>query len=894
MFEKSLTDLIKGIRANPSGEPEFIAQCLAECRQELISIEPSVKQMAVLKLTYMQMLGHDVSWAAFHFVDVMSSTRFRAKRIGLLAASQTFHDGTDVLLLTTNLFRKAFASSNQHEASIAVGCLAKVATTDLARDLMGDVTNMLASSRPLLRKKAVLALYRLLQRLPEALVQAFPRLRERLDDPDPSVVACTVNVLTELATDNPKGYLGLAPALYKVLTTSTSNWTLIKVVKFLRQLVPHEPRLARKLVQPLTHLIDNTPAKSLQYECLYTVRCVAAASQEAHAPPLSPVRSRPRPRAHTRPRVQVATTMASSQPELASLAASKLKEFVEAPDPNLKSLGLVALAALQATDKALVEPCREAVLQCLDDEASVRAAALSLIAGMVTRASLAELVHKLLSQIEGAPTTYRDEVIAVILSSVRADGFAHVPSFRWLITTLFTVAALDSKHGVEVARLIFEVTLRVPTIRLFAAELSLERLLAQQAAAVVEVGATATKVPSATEARSDAALLAASYVLGEHAALLPDGRPAAALHALLSPSLLALSPDVQASCVQAAARVLTILPAVAALAGGESGVGGGAELGGLLDSMSIALLAFCADAHPEVTERARGAHAILALVRGSDAATAGALLRALREGVATELKAVAPKAQKKVKPPPELDLNTALYTPTAADWATLGVGKSTEPKPSERTRAQEAPIAAAASRNADTAPPEGGERQAARPRPAPAGPYYLAADARPSPATSADDARSGAAQSSGVAAAPLLMDTDGADVMAGGGAVPGPGAAAAGAGTACAGSTSLAACGRFGDEDEAGAVVDLHEDMPDGADHSDDEEKSNDTAATATPVAPSPIEPSGGGPMLADLLGASPETPAEAGGDDAGRRRRRRKHRSGGGDDAAALVDLGS
>jgi AP-3 complex subunit delta-1 len=344
MFEKTLTDLIKGIRANPSGEPEFIATCIAECRQELLSVEPSVKQMAVLKLTYLQMLGHDVAWAAFHCVDVMSSPRFRAKRIGFLGAAQTFNESTDVLLLTTNLFRKAFASSTQHEASIAVGCLARIATPDLARDLMGDVTNMLGSSRPLLRKKAVLALYRLLQRLPEALVPAFPRLRERLDDPDPSVVACTVNVLTELATDNPKGYLGLAPALYKasttppppercrqpslsrpashtlahplelrglppsllpnphatprprvqVLTTSSSNWTLIKVVKFLRQLVPHEPRLAKKLVQPLTHLIDSTPAKSLQFECLYTVRAPPRHRPNSTTPPQRA--SAPRPR----------------------------------------------------------------------------------------------------------------------------------------------------------------------------------------------------------------------------------------------------------------------------------------------------------------------------------------------------------------------------------------------------------------------------------------------------------------------------------------------------------------------------------------------------------------------------------------------------------------------
>ena len=228
MFEKSLTDVVKGIRSHPRDEAAYISTCIAEIREELKSTTGSIKLNAVLKLFYLQSFGYDISWAAFHFVDVMAMPRFKAKRSGFLAAAQSFNDNTDVMLLTTNLFRKAFASS-QYEVSLAVGTLAKIATPDLARDLLGDVTTMLGSSRPLVRKKAVLCLYKLLQRLPEALPAAFPRLRERLDDPDPAVVAATVNVLTELAAENPTGYLGLAPALYKVLTSSSSNWTLIKV-----------------------------------------------------------------------------------------------------------------------------------------------------------------------------------------------------------------------------------------------------------------------------------------------------------------------------------------------------------------------------------------------------------------------------------------------------------------------------------------------------------------------------------------------------------------------------------------------------------------------------------------------------------------------------------------
>lgn len=44
----------------------------------------------------LQMLGYDISWAGFNIIEVMSSTKFTHKRIGYLAASQSFHADTEV------------------------------------------------------------------------------------------------------------------------------------------------------------------------------------------------------------------------------------------------------------------------------------------------------------------------------------------------------------------------------------------------------------------------------------------------------------------------------------------------------------------------------------------------------------------------------------------------------------------------------------------------------------------------------------------------------------------------------------------------------------------------------------------------------------------------------
>jgi AP-3 complex subunit delta-1 len=72
-------------------------------------------RQAVRKLTYLQMMGYDMCWAAFSIVEVMSAPRFAHKRIGYLAACQTFTESTDVVLLCTNLLKKEFQSPNQYE-----------------------------------------------------------------------------------------------------------------------------------------------------------------------------------------------------------------------------------------------------------------------------------------------------------------------------------------------------------------------------------------------------------------------------------------------------------------------------------------------------------------------------------------------------------------------------------------------------------------------------------------------------------------------------------------------------------------------------------------------------------------------------------------------------------
>ncbi len=60
----------------------------------------------MLKLIYLEMVGHDMSWASFHVLEVMASPKYHQKRVGYLGAVQTFRPDTEVLMLATNLLKK--------------------------------------------------------------------------------------------------------------------------------------------------------------------------------------------------------------------------------------------------------------------------------------------------------------------------------------------------------------------------------------------------------------------------------------------------------------------------------------------------------------------------------------------------------------------------------------------------------------------------------------------------------------------------------------------------------------------------------------------------------------------------------------------------------------------
>jgi hypothetical protein len=82
--------------------------------------------------------------------------------------------------------------SSLHPADIAISLntLSHIVTHDLSRDLSHELFTMLTHTRPHIRKRAVLVLYKVFLKYPEALKHGIGRLGEKLDDPDLGMSFC--------------------------------------------------------------------------------------------------------------------------------------------------------------------------------------------------------------------------------------------------------------------------------------------------------------------------------------------------------------------------------------------------------------------------------------------------------------------------------------------------------------------------------------------------------------------------------------------------------------------------------------------------------------------------------------------------------------------------------
>ncbi|KTG02873.1 hypothetical protein cypCar_00043237, partial [Cyprinus carpio] len=449
------------------------------------------------------------------------------------------------------------------------------------------------------------------------------------------VQSAAVNVICELARRNPKNYLSLAPLFFKLMTSSTNNWVLIKIIKLFGALTPLEPRLGKKLIEPLTNLIHSTSAMSLLYECVNTV-------------------------------IAVLISLSSGMPNHSAsiqLCVQKLRILIEDSDQNLKYLGLLAMSKILKTHPKSVQSHKDLILQCLDDkDESIRLRALDLLYGMVSKKNLMEIVKKLMLHVDKAEgTTYRDELLTKIIDICSQSNYQYITNFEWYISILVELTRLEgTRHGHLIASQMLDVAIRVKAIRGFA--------VAQMATLLDN----AHLLTGNTQRNGICEVLyAAAWICGEFSEHLED--PMQTLEAMLRPKVATLPGHIQAVYVQNAAKLFaTVLQKHE----GETDSQAAQETSQLLiDRLPL----FVQSANLEVQERVNCLISQMFVMRRVPQNSYGfqrlvKYIQKLQQKnvevaeevtalFAGELNPVAPKAQKKVPIPEGLDLDAWINEP---------------------------------------------------------------------------------------------------------------------------------------------------------------------------------------------------------------------------------------
>ncbi|KAI9859596.1 MAG: AP-3 complex subunit delta [Trichoglossum hirsutum] len=665
-----------------------------------------VKATALLKLIYLEMFGHDMSWASFHVLEVMSSAKYVQKRVGYLGAVQSFRPDTEVLMLATNLLKKDLSSPSPTTMSLPILTLPHITTPSLSLSLLPDLLPRLSHSQTAIRKKTIVTLYRLALVYPETLRAAWPKIKERLMDEneDSSVTAAIVNVVCELGWRRPQDFLPLAPRLFYLLVDGGNNWMAIKIIKLFATLTPLEPRLVKKLLTPLMSIIRTTPAMSLLYECINGI---------------------------IQGGILDSIDGTSEGEEIASLCVGKLRGMIVVEgDPNLKYVALLAFSKIVASHPHLVALQQDVILDCVDDaDITIRLRALDLVVGMVSSDNLMSVVGRLMRQLCNSPTSssldcpsgdrvphlgmepmadsddekaeeslkpggnksdqppplpddYRFSAIQRILEMCSREMYANITDFEWYIDVLVQLVRLAPATGTgtfsqgiqyglpdgEDGGKDYDISKNIGSeLRNVAVRVRDVRLQATRAAETLVAAEQRDGVHFSAGNGGRGVLASAVWIVGEYASLLLDR--SRTLSSLLNISTLTLPAETLSIYLQAVPKIFSSLVGTDQ----TSWTPERKTMTALLTARVIHFLEQLA-AHPSLEVQERAVE-FLELMRLAAEAISSQQTSSINEGFDAplllseaiptlfdgfELNPVAPGAQKKVPLPTGLDLDTSI------------------------------------------------------------------------------------------------------------------------------------------------------------------------------------------------------------------------------------------
>lgn len=281
-------------------------------------------------LVYINMLGHDTSWAQATVIQLCGNKNLQVKKTAYLTASLLIDPSSELTILLTATIQADLKSDNFLTVCTALQAIPTIANVELANVFLPEVIGLVRHERDAVKKRALTTLHSLLLVDPSVAGDVGKVLIDKLGYKEPAVMFAVLPGLYDLIDRDPGPYKGLVHYFTNILKQASEG-------KLGRGWVVHRapaPFLQITLLRLLGRLGQGDAKVSGDMESVIVEvwkRAESLMSQAGNAILFECMK--------------VATTIAPSD-ALFSMALDTAAIFLESADNNLKCAGIEILTRM--------------------------------------------------------------------------------------------------------------------------------------------------------------------------------------------------------------------------------------------------------------------------------------------------------------------------------------------------------------------------------------------------------------------------------------------------------------------------------------------------------------------------------------------------------------------
>ena len=419
---KEMYDLVKSIGETRSKQEEdkIITTELNSLKTKINekNINSKKQKENLIRAIYIEMLGHDASFAYIHAVNMTQSKIFSLKRMGYLACSLFFNDNSEFLFLLVAALQRDLASQNINEICVALNTVCKLICSGIVHALVDPVLNLLTHANELIRKKAIICTQKISSISTSLVSSHAEKMKRALCDKDPSVMGAVLHSYYLEIKKNPLPYKELTGSFVVILKQIIEHklardydyhrmpapWIQIRILQILSLLGSNDQKVSEQIYEILSQTLRRADDTGINIGYAVTYQCVK--------------------------------TISSIYPNqnLLETAGKSIARFLTSENNNLKYLGINALIPIVQINPKYSLEHQMTVVDCLEShDETLKRETLLLLYKMTNGNNVDVICEKLLHYLKMAsdPHFKKDLVNKIMQLSER---FA--PSQEWFIETM--------------------------------------------------------------------------------------------------------------------------------------------------------------------------------------------------------------------------------------------------------------------------------------------------------------------------------------------------------------------------------------------------------------------------------------------------------------------------